>query len=170
MSLLISILASLLLLTIGFPNLPIIAAPKFPGDALSTFVFPLFAPRKSSPFGERKHPILRKVRHHAGIDLAAPKGTPIRSIMSGTVVFADDYEGYGKLITIRHNDELTSHYGHCDKIKVEVGKRIKAGQIIGTVGETGLASGPHLHFEIRIKGKAYNPELLIPELNSEAKG
>lgn len=164
-SLLASVLASIALLTIATPlqSMP-------PLESLSTFVFPIFAPKKSSTFGTRKHPVHKTIRHHNGVDLAAPKGTPIRAIMSGTVVFAHDYEGYGNLITIRHSDELTSHYGHCDKIKVAVGQAIKAGQIIGTVGDTGLATGPHLHFEIRIDGKAYNPEMLIPEFGSPAAG
>lgn len=137
---------------------------------LTNFVYPILAPEKSSDFGIRKHPIYKSVKHHDGVDLAAPKGAPIRSIMDGWVVHASSYARYGKLVTVRHDNDVTSHYAHCDDIKVKVGQHVKAGQIIGTVGETGSATGPHLHFEIRFDGKPYDPERLVPDLMSQAKG
>ncbi len=134
------------------------------------FVYPIMAPKLSSGFGNRKHPIRRVVRHHDGVDLAAPEDAPIRAIADGYVVFAGTYGSYGRLIVIRHNDKVTSHYGHCQKLNVEVGQRIAAGRIIGTVGSSGAATGPHLHFEIRLDGKALDPFKLIPELTTRGEG
>ena len=137
---------------------------------LSSFVYPLMAPRVSSQFGLRVHPIRRFSKQHSGIDLAAPVGAQIRSIKKGTVVFADPYAGYGNFVVVQHDHGMSSHYGHCDKIIVKPGQRIAAGQVLATVGSTGMSTGPHLHFEIRISGKAYNPERFIPGIASPAEG
>lgn len=136
----------------------------------SAYVYPIMAARFSSGFGMRKHPLYKASRHHRGIDLAAPHEAPIRAIRSGTVVFADQYAGYGKLIVLLHDDGLTSHYGHCDSIAVDVGKDVPAGHIIGRVGSTGKVTGPHLHFEIRKNGVAQDPEQYLPGLKSQALG
>ncbi len=162
-SALISLLGSLILL-VGFPG----GAPSLsPGYS---FVYPLVGTRVSSDYGWRKHPIRKAVRHHEGIDLAAPEGALIRAVQSGTVVFADPYAGYGNLIVLRHNGGMTSHYGHCRIIKVKPGQRVNAGEIIGTVGSTGNVTGPHLHFEIRFDGQSRDPELFIPGLAVEGEG
>lgn len=137
---------------------------------ITSYVYPLMGTRVSSDFGSRKHPVLKAVRHHNGIDLAAPKGAAIRAIRSGIVIFADPYAGYGNLIVVKHNTGMTSHYGHCDKFKVRPGQPVKAGQIIGTVGATGMVTGPHLHFEIRINGNPHDPERFIPGLANDALG
>ena len=126
--------------------------------------------RISSDFGVRKHPVLKKVKHHGGIDLAAPKDAPIRSIRDGTVVFADPYGSYGNLVVVSHTNGYTSHYGHCSSIKVRTGQRIRAGQVIATVGSTGRVTGPHLHFEIRKNGTPEDPERFIPGLADAAQG
>lgn len=118
----------------------------------------------------RKHPLLKFSRKHQGIDLAAELDAPIRSIAAGRVVYADPYAGYGNLVVIQHSQGVTSHYGHCDKIQVKPGSTVQAGTIIGTIGKTGLASGPHLHFEIRVNGAANNPEGLIPDLADHPEG
>lgn len=136
----------------------------------ASYVFPITAPRLSSAFGFRIHPVRRTHKHHSGIDLAVPNGTPIRSIANGTVVFADKYAGYGNFISILHDNGLTSHYGHCSEIKTSIGKKVTAGEIIGTVGSTGVVTGPHLHFEIRNNGKAENPEKYLTGLRVEAQG
>lgn len=145
---------------------PVVAS----AELLKSFVYPLLSARVSSSFGGRKHPIRRYVKHHNGVDLAAPKGTPIRVVSDGVVVFADRYAGYGNLVVVRHKQDYTTHYGHCDKINVRPGQKVKAGTIIGLVGSTGLSNGPHLHFEIRQGGKALDPERLVPHLTSEAAG
>lgn len=133
-------------------------------------VYPLMGTRISSDFGVRKHPVLKKVKHHGGIDLAAPHRAPIRAVKEGTVVFADPYGGYGKLVVISHADGLTTHYGHCDSISVRTGQHIRAGQVLGTVGSTGRVTGPHLHFEIRKNGTPIDPETMIPNLATSAEG
>jgi murein DD-endopeptidase MepM/ murein hydrolase activator NlpD len=137
---------------------------------VSGFVFPLMAPRKSSTFGNRVHPVLKVARHHGGVDLAAPSGAMIRAIKGGTVVFADPYGGYGNLVVIRHSNGFTSHYGHCEKLKVQPGQRVTAGQIIGTVGSTGRVTGPHLHFELRHNGVALDPDRYFPGLAAPGQG
>lgn len=134
------------------------------------FVYPLMGPRMSSDYGKRVHPIKRVTRHHDGIDLAAPRGAPIRAIAGGLVIYADPYAGYGNLIVVQHNNGFTSHYGHCETFRVKTGERIAPGQVIGTVGSTGISTGPHLHFEIRFNGKTYDPERLLPGLADEAEG
>ena len=139
-------------------------------DEKVSYVYPLMSPRLSSGFGPRKHPIRKIRRHHNGIDLAAPKGAPIRAVDGGIVVFADPHKGYGKLIVVIHKNGLTSHYGHLNKISVELGAKVKPGQIIGEVGSTGMVTGPHLHFEIRRKGKPLNPERFIPGLALDGQG
>ena len=127
-------------------------------------------PRISSSFGMRKHPLLKFSRRHQGVDLAADLSAPIRSVGDGRVVFADPFSGYGNFVVIRHKNGVTTHYGHCDKINIKPGQTVKAGTIIGTVGKTGLASGPHLHFEIRVNGIAQNPESIVPDLADHPEG
>ena len=136
----------------------------------TALVFPVIKPRVSSNYGARKHPIFKVVRHHKGVDLAAPKGSYVRAISEGKVVFADPYAGYGNLVVVQHKDGITSHYGHLDTIKAKTGSRIRAGEIIGTVGSTGNSTGPHLHLEIRKNGMPLNPIKVIPSLTARAQG
>ncbi|MCB0310708.1 MAG: M23 family metallopeptidase [Bdellovibrionales bacterium] len=136
----------------------------------TSFVYPLLGTRISSQFGKRTHPIRQVTRHHGGIDLAAPMDSPIRSVAPGTVIFADPYKGYGKLVVVRHTGGMTTHYGHCSEIRVKPGEKVSAGQIIARVGQSGLATGPHLHFEVRLNGKPQNPEGYIPGLATRAEG
>jgi len=139
-------------------------------DETNGLVYPVMSPRKSSPFGPRNHPIHKVRRHHNGVDLAAPERAPIRAIKQGVVVFADPYGGYGNLIVVQHLNGYTSHYGHCFDMTVQPGDKVKAGQIIGSVGSTGAVTGPHLHFEIRRNGSPKNPEQFIPALGEKGKG
>ncbi len=134
------------------------------------FVYPLMSPRTSSKFGQRLHPRYQYVRHHSGVDLAAPKGTPIRAVREGRVVFADPYGEYGRLVVIDHGHGITSHYGHCDTIIGRTGERVQAGQVIATVGSTGVTTGPHLHFEIRVDGQAKDPDQILKGLDAPAQG
>ena len=114
---------------------------------------PLKFSRVSSNFGRRFHPILKKWKNHNGTDYAAPRGTPIRAIGRGKVVDAGTRGGYGKQVKIKHNGKYISSYSHLHKIKVKRGTTVRQGDIIGTVGSTGLATGPHLHFEFFKDGK-----------------
>ncbi len=120
---------------------------------------PLKRPRQTSRFGMRKHPILGYSTMHWGADFGAPIGTPIRAPGEGTVVKAGRLGSYGIYVKIKHNSEYASAYGHMSKIhnKVRVGRKVKAGDIIGYVGNTGRSTGPHLHWELHKNGKRINP-------------
>ncbi len=99
---------------------------------------------------------------HKGIDIAAPQGTAVRASRSGIVVYAGwSRQGYGNLVKIRHNDGTETRYAHFSKIKVVVDQQVRQGDIVGLVGSTGLSTGPHLHFEIRERGRATDPLLTL---------
>ena len=120
---------------------------------------PIDGARLSSRFGNRKHPILGYTRLHAGVDFAAPRGTPIYAAGDGTVTVAGTNGGYGKYIKIRHNGTYSTAYAHLNGYArgVRKGKRVRQGQVIGYVGSTGRSTGPHLHYEIHRNGKQINP-------------
>ena len=105
----------------------------------------------------RQHPILHKIRAHKGIDYGAPIGTPIRAAGDGVVVFAGVRNGFGNVVMIQHGGVYTTLYGHMSTIGVKNGARVSQGQVIGAVGMTGLATGPHLHYEFHVNGVAQNP-------------
>lgn len=115
-----------------------------------TFIWPTRG-RISSRFGQRWG------RLHAGIDIANSKGTPIYAAASGTVTFAGYSGSYGKLVKISHGNGLETRYGHMSSIAVSSGSKVKQGQLIGYMGSTGRSTGSHLHFEVRVNGKAVNP-------------
>ncbi len=120
------------------------------------FIKPVNA-RISSGYGNRFHPILKRTRLHAGVDFAARTGTPIRATASGTVIFAGYRGGYGNTVIIDHGGGVSSLYGHCSRLFVGSGAKVRQGQTIAAVGSTGLSTGPHLHFEIRVNGRPVNP-------------
>ncbi|TJW11940.1 MAG: M23 family peptidase [Mesorhizobium sp.] len=113
----------------------------------------------TSTFGPRKHPILGTVRIHKGVDWAAPVGTPIAAAFDGEIVFQGDGGGYGNLVKISHGNGRETRYAHMQKFAVKdaVGTKVKAGDIIGYIGTTGLSTGPHLHFELYQNGGAIDP-------------
>jgi murein DD-endopeptidase MepM/ murein hydrolase activator NlpD len=113
--------------------------------------------RISSSYGMRFHPILRTRKLHAGVDFAAPSGSPIYAANSGIVVASQRMRGYGNVVIVDHGGGLTTTYAHCSRIFVGRGAKVGRGQRIASVGATGLATGPHLHFEVRINGKTVNP-------------
>jgi murein DD-endopeptidase MepM/ murein hydrolase activator NlpD len=118
-----------------------------------------YAPVKgeiTSPFGERIHPITKKQSFHSGIDIAAPIGTPVKAAKDGRVKFADEAGLYGLTVILDHGNGLTTVYGHCFQLNVRQGDEVKKGDVIALVGSTGLSTGPHLHFEIRLNGKPIN--------------
>ena len=120
---------------------------------------PLEFRRISSVFGAREHPILGGVRMHEGLDYAADYGTPVRAIGDGTVTRAGWGAGYGNVLEIRHRNGFVTRYGHLSAFAkgVHVGSHVGIGDIVARVGATGLATGPHLHFEVRINGVAVDP-------------
>ncbi len=111
----------------------------------------------TSPFGNRTSPFTKQLDFHAGIDLAAPIGTPIYAPADGVVAFAGRYPlkqsvgwwRYGNLVAIRHGERFITLYGHCDEVKVRGGQKVKQGELIATVGDTGWSTNPHLHYEVR---------------------
>jgi murein DD-endopeptidase MepM/ murein hydrolase activator NlpD len=111
----------------------------------------------TSEFGMRYHPILHRYRMHTGVDIAAPEGTPIHAAGDGTVIVASYLNGYGYTVVIDHGRGLTTLYGHCSELLVHVGETVHQGQVIARVGATGLATGPHCHFEVRVDGKPVKP-------------
>ncbi|MDP2172489.1 MAG: LysM peptidoglycan-binding domain-containing protein [Candidatus Cloacimonadaceae bacterium] len=105
---------------------------------------------------------LRNGRPHKGIDIGAKSGTPIHAVLDGTVVFSGNQGNYGKVVVLEHPDFVMTVYAHNESNVVNVGEVVKQGQMIANLGSTGNASGPHLHFEYRIKGKAINPRKVLP--------
>ena len=125
--------------------------------------------RISSIFGSRKHPIFGQWRNHTGTDYAAAEGTPVRAIGDGVVVYAGRKGGYGNMIDIRHRNGMVSRYGHMRNFATGMrpGTRVTMGSTIGYVGMTGWATGPHLHFEIRVDGVAHDPKLALQSRGGE---
>lgn len=121
---------------------------------------PVHYSRISSPFSpSRMQPLLHFRRPHLGVDLAAPRGTPIDAAGDGTISFVGRDAGYGNLVIIDHGHGITTRYGHIQRFVrgLHTGMHVKEGQIIAYVGSTGLATGPHLHYEFRINGIAHDP-------------
>lgn len=121
---------------------------------------PLRYRRISSYFSKKRyHPINKTYRPHHGIDYAAPAGTPVETAGTGRVVFAGWKGGYGNFVVVRHNSNYETAYGHLKAIKkgVRNGSKVEQGSVIGYVGSTGISTGPHLHYEIRVRGKVVNP-------------
>jgi murein DD-endopeptidase MepM/ murein hydrolase activator NlpD len=120
---------------------------------------PLAFTRISSRFGMREHPFLHTWRKHTGVDFAAPEGTPVRATADGVVQFAGREGGYGNAVILRHNGQYSTLYGHLRGFArgIHGGVRVDQGDVIGYVGHTGWATGPHLHYEFRIAGIARNP-------------
>ncbi|MEJ2457451.1 MAG: M23 family metallopeptidase [Novosphingobium sp.] len=131
----------------------------------------------TSGFGEREHPILGRRRMHKGVDLAAPVGTPVYAPADGVVSRASWFSSYGLFISLEHGGEMETRYGHLSRLNVAEGQRVHKGDVIGFVGTTGRSTGPHLHYEVRVDGKAVNPVsymqstagMAVAEAN-EAKG
>ncbi len=123
---------------------------------------PINGARLSSSYGRRKHPILGYRKLHAGVDFAAPRGTPILAAGSGTVERANRYGSYGNYVRIRHTDGYKTAYAHMSKFArgVKSGSYVKQDQVIGYVGTTGRSTGPHLHYEVHHHGKKINPRRL----------
>ena len=98
---------------------------------------------------------------HTGLDIAAPTGTPVKAAASGTVTFSGWKGSYGYMIVISHGNGVQTYYGHCSKLYAKNGQKVSQGDVVASVGSTGNSTGPHLHFEIRVNGTAYNPQNYI---------
>ena len=120
----------------------------------------------TSKFGWRKDPFTGEKQFHNGIDIAAKEGTPIMASLSGKVLFSDYKKGYGNLVVLDHGHGLTTHYAHNKEVTVNSGDWVTKGSPIASVGSSGRATGPHLHFEARKDGKNLDPmDFLTPLLN-----
>jgi len=129
-----------------------------PPNSNSTLQYPVPYPKRiTSGYGYRIHPILKYRKFHSGVDLGASYGAPIYAANGGTVLSAGWESGYGNTVVLNHGHGMTTLYAHCSSIKVSRGATVKRGQTIALVGSTGLATGPHLHFEVRINGATVNP-------------
>lgn len=133
--------------------------PGYTYTGSGTFTWPLsIAGRITSPFGYRTHPISGAYKMHTGVDIAAPKGTPVLAAESGTVITVKELStGYGHYVIISHGSGIVTLYGHMSAIYVSVGETVSRGQQIGGVGTTGSSTGNHLHFEVRVNGSPVNP-------------
>ena len=127
------------------------------------FLWPLRG-NASSPYGMRRDPISGDiVKHHAGLDIAAPGGAQVAASRAGRVIFAGTRDNYGKLVVLSHNDDMETRYGHLSSFKVKQGDFVRPGQVLGAVGDTGRSTGNHIHFEIRKSGCAVDPiKWLVP--------
>ncbi|MHA6317791.1 M23 family metallopeptidase [Altererythrobacter sp. CAU 1778] len=118
---------------------------------------PLENARMSSSYGSRTHPVLGGRRDHKGVDLAAPTGTPIYATADGMVSRANWFSSYGQFVSIEHGADIQTRFAHLSRIIVSEGEQVRKGDIIGYVGSTGRSTGPHLHYEVRVDGRAMNP-------------
>jgi murein DD-endopeptidase MepM/ murein hydrolase activator NlpD len=116
----------------------------------------------SSGFGNRVHPVYGTVRFHSGLDLNGSQGAPIGAAGAGTVIFAGWYDGYGNTILIDHGGGISTLYGHMSGFAVSTGQAVTAGATIGYVGSTGVSTGPHCHFEVRVNGSVVDPLGYLP--------
>jgi murein DD-endopeptidase MepM/ murein hydrolase activator NlpD len=133
------------------------ARPQVMAGGISAGVIQPVNGRITSPFGARRHPILGYVRMHAGVDFGAAYGSPIFAVSDGVVSFAGRRGGHGNYVRLEHGGGIGTGYAHMSRIAVSPGSRVQAGQVIGTVGSTGLSTGPHLHYELYHKGRTVNP-------------
>ena len=145
------------------------------GEAMhKTFLrTPVKFTRISSGFNlARRHPILNTIRAHRGVDYAAPLGTPVRATADGKLLTVGNGAGYGNVVEIKHGDAYSTLYGHLSRFAsgLKRGSFVSQGQIIGYVGQTGLATGPHLHYEFRINGVHHDPlKVVLPRLPIEQR-
>ena len=136
------------------------------GGASGKLAAPIQAAPVTSEFGWRTHPIYGDDRFHAGIDLGAAAGTPVKAADGGTVTFAkvsgSMTSGYGQLVVVDHGNGRETYYAHLGNINVQEGQQLKPGEVLGTVGSTGGATGAHLHFEVREHGQPVDPRQYVP--------
>ncbi len=136
----------------------------------SLLLKPVDRGRLSSPYGPRHHPILKRRQMHRGIDWAAPRGTPVRAAGHGVVVAAVPLGAYGRYLRIDHGGAIATAYAHLDGYAkgLRPGHAVRQGELIGAVGSTGRATGPHLHYEILVAGRQVDPLAFTPVLAAQS--
>jgi len=115
----------------------------------------------NSDFGSRLSPWTREAEFHSGLDISADRGTPVRAPAPGTVLFAGAQNEFGLTVILEHGHEIRSLYGHLSKLQVTQGQKVERGQVVAMTGNTGKSSGPHLHYEIMVKGQSVNPRAYL---------
>ncbi len=115
----------------------------------------------NSDFGSRLSPWTREAEFHSGLDISADRGTPVRAPAPGTVLFAGAQNEFGLTVILEHGHEIRSLYGHLSKLQVTQGQKVERGQVVAMTGNTGKSSGPHLHYEIMVKGLSVNPRAYL---------
>lgn len=138
-------------------------------NALEVLALPV-AGRITSGYGQRQDPLSGEESHHAGLDVGAPEGTPIRAPAAGVVLSAGPRGGYGNAVEVDHGNGLVTLYGHAAEVLVSKGEFIQPGQEIATVGSSGRSTGPHLHFEVRVGGTPVDPNRLLKKYGLRAEG
>ena len=138
---------------------------SLPADPyIPTLAHPLPSGVLTAPFGNRINPLTARPEHHSGIDLAAEKGTPIAAAADGIVTFSGMADSYGNCIRIAHNDRSATLYAHCSRLLVPAGESVSQGDHIALTGDTGDATGPHLHFELLLDNTPTDPTPYIQKL------
>jgi murein DD-endopeptidase MepM/ murein hydrolase activator NlpD len=138
----------------------------FDAGAPTPGLWPVDGGNQSSDYGFRMHPIHNERRFHAGLDIAAPEGREIRAVQSGTVTFAGRHKGFGNMVELRHPDGVVTRYAHASRLHVREGDVVDVGETIADVGSTGQSTGPHLHFEVREKGRTIDPHDYLERLRA----
>ncbi len=140
------------------------AGPTRLRPGMGSLRWPLQGAFVSSGYGVRKHPVLGRTRRHYGVDLPAPYGTPVRAAADGIVRYSGRNGGYGRFIRLDHGFGLETAYGHLRRFALGLrrDRRVRRGEIIAYVGSSGLSTGPHLHYEVRINGRAIDPMGVMP--------
>jgi hypothetical protein len=133
--------------------------------------WPLTGVLVSSGYGPRRHPILGGTRPHGGVDLPAPRGTPVRAAADGVVRYFGRNGSYGRFIRLDHGFGLETAYGHLRRYALSLRRegRVRRGEVIGYVGSSGLSTGPHLHYEVRINGRAIDPLPVMPNVTRRVR-
>lgn len=121
------------------------------------FIWPTTSTYITSPFGFRIHPVTGAYTGHTGVDIGVGMGSPVYAAASGTVIVAGRYGGYGYAVVIDHGSGISTLYGHNSSVSVSVGQNVKQGQVVASSGSTGISTGPHLHFEVRVNGAYVDP-------------
>ncbi|MEW4449499.1 M23 family metallopeptidase [Qipengyuania sp. JC766] len=137
--------------------------------AATPSLMPIATATLTSGYGMRDHPVLRRRANHKGVDLAAATGTPIYATADGTVSRANYSGSYGNVVYIEHAGEMQTRYAHMSRIATADGAQVKKGDLIGYVGSTGRSTGPHLHYEVRISGRAVNPVPYMKDTHSHGE-
>ncbi|WP_223805166.1 M23 family metallopeptidase [Tsuneonella flava] len=135
-------------------------------------VLPASVEMVTSSYGVRRDPFTGAAAMHSGLDFRGPIGAPIYAAAKGVVTFVGQKSGYGNIVEVSHGNGMVTRYAHMSKFSAHVGEKVKAGAVIGAIGSTGRSTGPHLHFEVRINGRAVNPRPFLesaPDVLKEAR-